>query len=151
MSNGNFFIVNFYDVNGNTLWKRSQKKFSVKLLLERAKDQKPLNVFRFRRGSYVYNSEAIEDYTSKGLPILKYVYGKSEPFTFHALNSGKQIKDICQTNALLMDTVLSRGEVKNVIMASMKSLEHKFGIMEFVFGIAIGGFAVWILYSMHVI
>jgi len=145
------FIAEFYEVKGSALWQQYSCKIPFKHLEERKKDEKPSNTFRKKSGSYLFNEAAIEEYTPKGLSILKYVIGKSEPFTFYALKSGQSIRDICKTNAYLLDIAISRGEVKNVIAGSMKSLEHKFEFITFGFGVGVGAMAIWLLFSLHVL
>lgn len=111
------FVAVFHTKYGNELPRiRRTEKFSFTKLKESEdlKGTKPAGTFRYRNCLYLWNTRAVTKFNDKGLPIINYIEGKTEPF----IDAGAEKLD--RVNAVLFDKTFGRGEMRSVIAGSQK-------------------------------
>lgn len=110
------FMAIFYTRYGDGMPHVHKKaKIAFKSLNEKndLKSTKPAGNFRWKGGMYMWNPAAVQDFDPKGLPIIKYYEGQTEPFV-------SIVENLDRVNAVLFDKAFGRGEMRSVIAGSQK-------------------------------
>ena len=108
------FVAIFHTKDGIEI---KRVKVDYKALKEKDNSPKPENIFRWRKGSYLYDPTKKVAYTRKLEPIFRYIEGQTVP----VVDVVKESNTATDNDAFMFDTVITRGEIRNNILGMMKA------------------------------
>ncbi len=119
---------------------------------------KPSNTFQFKKGSYIYRTDAIKDYDARGRPILRYFLGNANPIIENPdkeptikYKDEEGHEQETTVSAYLTNQVFDRGEIKGVMMSATKDVQ-KFDFMTLIIGAVMGaplGIIIGLVLAQH--